>query len=547
MPEMFCRVSSRIKGKNLDRIIPCSFALEIEPTPELTAFNHWIIRMASADLLRTFGEKLRAARTEQQRSLSDIASAIKINRRHLEAIEAGDLSQLPQGPYVAAFVREYARAVGLTVPPEYAPVHAPATASPRDPKVVSRRAGRHNAGDASEAHEESGLSQMARETARFANTAVKGAVKTVTKTTESVVNLVETGGKEAFEVLTSKELWEEAENIRRERQGLPPIERPQEQAPSTHSSLNNRPEEAMGTATIAPFSSTSKKHGPMPLLGADTPVRTSRRATNMVIVSLAILFAGVAYLAIRMSRTQDGTGAISGYVPAPLEKQTPPVAARKPESTTPATSTLSSTAAVKDSLRFLLRATQPVWVSVAPDGIPAYRGELKAGDVRSFRAAQKFVVDLGNQKSVAMTLDGTPLSGLPAIQNSSVVVRNLVLMRDRVTLGGAPIDMSKLTSPVAPAAPSPLPTAIRGVPPPPIATRMEALAKKAKMDAIQKARSSASKNHPSSNPNSKPIPGSNSKTISASNSKTTPVKKLGKNTTIPQDPIHPVQPIPPGP
>ena len=49
--------------------------------------------MASLETFRSFGETLKAARIEQKRSLDDVASAIKINRRNLEAIEAGDLAK----------------------------------------------------------------------------------------------------------------------------------------------------------------------------------------------------------------------------------------------------------------------------------------------------------------------------------------------------------------------------------------------------------------------------------------------------------------------
>ncbi len=462
---------------------------------------------------------------EQQRSLGDIASAIKINRRHLEAIEAGDLSQLPQGPYVAAFVREYARALGLVVPPEYAPLHAPIAASPRDPKVVSHPA---------HPSEEGGLSQMARDTARFANTAVKEAVKTVTKTTESVVNLVETGSKEAFEVLTSKELWEEAENIRRERHGLPPLERQPEQAsPAARPQPKNIVEPPSSVETVPSNAASAEAGIARPEPAKVVPARRSRHATNIVIVMLAILFAGVAYLAIRMSRTQGGAAIPSrDYVPAPLEKQ-PPRAVRKPTPPTPAPAVAAAAPAVTDSLQFQLRATQPVWVSIAPDGIPAYRGQMRAGEVRSFRAAQKFVVDIGNQKSVSMTLDGTPLSRLPAIQNSNVVVRNLVLMRDGVMIAGNSVDLHKLSTPPPTPEPASSPKVVTGVPPPAIATHLEDLAKKAKLLAAQKAkaRQSAAKNHSSA----------------SSSARTKQRKQSRKGVSIPTEPIHPVQPIPPTP
>ncbi len=411
--------------------------------------------MTALDNFRIFGESLKAARIEQKRSLDDVASAIKINRRHLEAIESGDFDKLPQGPYVAAFLREYARALGLRVPPELAPVPGALPSSPRDPKVVSHPAG---------TQERSGqFSHAARGTARFANTAVKSAVKTVSKTTENVVNLVETGGKEALEVLTSKSLWDEAENIRRERHGLPPLEQP----PTTHQKridedkredeekrlLGVKRAEEEASAAMAQSSSLMGQR-----VSKSIPIRSSKRITNIVIVALAILFAGVAYLAIRMSKSETSATASKDYIPAPIEKPQP-IPAPKHAAAAPAPTVATANPGVKDSLRFVLRAIQPVWVSIAPDGIPAYRGELKTGDVRSFRAADKFVVNIGNQKSVSMTFDGASLSSLPAVQNSSVVIRDLVLTRDRVTLGGTTVDLHKPVGAVNASKPIPLPPA----------------------------------------------------------------------------------------
>src|SRR5882724_9625858 len=72
------------------------------------------------NILRSFGEELRQAREAQRRSIDEIATRTRINHRYIEAIEQGDLASLPSGPYTRAFLREYARAVGCTVPPELA-------------------------------------------------------------------------------------------------------------------------------------------------------------------------------------------------------------------------------------------------------------------------------------------------------------------------------------------------------------------------------------------------------------------------------------------
>ena len=504
---------------------------------------------------REFGESLKKARTAQSRSLDDLASYTKIHRRHLEAIESGDISQLPQGPYAKAFLREYARALGMKVP-EYlsAPMSVPApqkresngsrnaNQSPASAQTgaASRQLSERdttstkgkNPEDATD-REESGLpiSAVAKETARFANTAVKSAVKTVTKTTESMVNLVETGGKEALEALTSRSLWEEADEVRRERLGLPP----RDPVPGI-----NGPE---SEELISPISNPAP---PAP----DSRPRSyvsSKGATNVVIALLLLLFAGAAFFAIRLYKRENGNPSFAAkdYIPAPLEKpqSLPPATREKPavQPSVPVSPVISPT----DSLQFTLRATQSVWVSIAPDGVPAYRGELKAGDVKSYRAGQKFIINIGNQKSVDMRFNGQHLSNLPAIQNSSVVVRDLVLMRDRITLGGTAVDLKKLTTPPAPVAVSNAPA--RTITPPaasnkpPLIVPLLNHGKNVKSGTASKGTGTAQAQKNGQNPNkvvgSKPVnkPGSN------------PAKAPHKNNQPPGSEIHPVEPIPPRP
>jgi len=488
--------------------------------------------MASADTLLTFGETLRDARLKRGRSLDDLASSLKINRRHLEAIEAGNISALPQGPYVTAFVREYARALGLEVPAEYASPNAPAPAGLRDPKVVSHpaRSGKERVHHDTGAIHDAGaqISHVARDTARLANTAVKSAVKSVTRTTENVVNMVETGSKEALEVLTSKSLWEEAEDTRRERHGLPPLERKVEEkeppeaeaGPEVETNIDDR--SSTDETERFPYAPSKETYR----------IRTTKRTTNLVIVLLALLFAGAAYFAIRMSGGGTSSNAVASkdYVPAPVDKPPPIPAASKPDNIKPSAAATNNMSATNDSLRFVLRVTQPVWVSIAPDGIPAYRGELKAGDVKSFRAASKIVINLGNQKAVAMEFNGAPLSGLPTIPNSSVVVRNLVLMRDKATLDGNPFDIHKTPAaaspkPVVPVHPAP---AVSHTPVP-VRSKAPVVSPKPKPAANKKAKAKPAVSAAKSKHKTKPS-----------------VKKPMKKDVAPPT-LHQVEPIPPRP
>jgi cytoskeleton protein RodZ len=60
-----------------------------------------------------FGAKLRHAREKRGVSLRTIAHATKISPLALEALERNDISHLPGGIFTRAFVRGYAREVGL--------------------------------------------------------------------------------------------------------------------------------------------------------------------------------------------------------------------------------------------------------------------------------------------------------------------------------------------------------------------------------------------------------------------------------------------------
>jgi cytoskeleton protein RodZ len=60
-----------------------------------------------------FGEFLKAARERRGVSLPHVSNTTKIPLRHLEALERGDLSVIPEGPYRRGEVRAFAQAVGM--------------------------------------------------------------------------------------------------------------------------------------------------------------------------------------------------------------------------------------------------------------------------------------------------------------------------------------------------------------------------------------------------------------------------------------------------
>lgn len=62
---------------------------------------------------KTVSERLRAARQKKGLSLAEAAKKTQVNLKYLEALEKGDLENLPYGAYGRNFLREYAFFLGL--------------------------------------------------------------------------------------------------------------------------------------------------------------------------------------------------------------------------------------------------------------------------------------------------------------------------------------------------------------------------------------------------------------------------------------------------
>src|SRR5689334_5958548 len=91
---------------------------------------------------RAFGERLRRQRRHKNLSLTEIAASTKVGASHYAALERGDCSRWPGGVYNRAFIRAYAKAVGLdpdetaTEFAEYFETAPPAPASPGQVEAV---------------------------------------------------------------------------------------------------------------------------------------------------------------------------------------------------------------------------------------------------------------------------------------------------------------------------------------------------------------------------------------------------------------------------
>src|SRR5579859_4676270 len=73
--------------------------------------------MAEEGGLAAFGEELRRAREERGLAVETICEATKVPAKHIRALEAGALADLPGGVFRRGFVRSYLRVLGLEEDP----------------------------------------------------------------------------------------------------------------------------------------------------------------------------------------------------------------------------------------------------------------------------------------------------------------------------------------------------------------------------------------------------------------------------------------------
>ena len=76
---------------------------------ELVQFNE----QQRAEKLAQLGSILRLKRQDRNLSLEQVATLTRIRLRYLQAIEAGELDELPEPIYIQGFIKQYAEVLGL--------------------------------------------------------------------------------------------------------------------------------------------------------------------------------------------------------------------------------------------------------------------------------------------------------------------------------------------------------------------------------------------------------------------------------------------------
>jgi transcriptional regulator with XRE-family HTH domain len=331
-----------------------------------------------------FGAALRQAREAKGLRLEDVAAKLRIQLHYLHAMETGNLKALPPPPYRSAFVKQYAKLVGVSLVP-------PAPIPPPPVKTVP---------------------EVAADVAK----ATVEAVQSASKATESAVKKSVSQVKDAFDELTSRELWEEAEQVRRERLGLETSAKPEP------TGLNIKPAATERRSYTPPPTDQPPEVAQAEDEAYEDVYPSKMSNTSKIIVGFLVVATCVILYLIFFNTTSKEiqiVGQSQPVVPEIVKEDT-------------VADTVAPVSAVGDSMILTLTAKEQVWVSITPDDRTGYRGMLEAGMSKTFVAANQYLLYLGNQHALDIMFDGRRLSQLPSIPNSKIVVRGLVLTRDKV-------------------------------------------------------------------------------------------------------------------
>lgn len=359
-----------------------------------------------------FGAALKVAREEKRLTIEVVAAKLRMNPGFIEHMERGNFHLLPPEPYRKSFIKSYAQLVEVKLVPQ---------PPPEEKRNV--------------------ISSTVAAVTREAVDLTKEVVESTVKTTGTVVQKFEEGVKDTFEEITSRDLWDEADEVRKERLGK---RRTEDDLPTGFTIRKQEPKAEEPTPVLGERRRSYTTPAPIPEPLYETtypdddeveeyPVdRQGMSRSTKAIVGLLIVIAGV--FAYSLVTKKAATPVVTTLPPVSLEQPQKEVAKEQKTVPPPVEVPVDSTATVatSDSLVFTVTAKDSVWLSITPDkGVGGFRGKMKKGETRTFVANDKFLVYMGNQKAVTMKLNGQGVSSLPTVENSSLVVRNVVLTRDK--------------------------------------------------------------------------------------------------------------------
>ncbi|RME25408.1 MAG: helix-turn-helix domain-containing protein [Deltaproteobacteria bacterium] len=310
---------------------------------------------------------LRQERQRRGLSLDEVSRHSRIPRRYLDALETGHTDDLPPGPFIRAYQRQYLAFLGL---PPQAPVRrhprpvAPSVAATGQTDTTRTDTTRTDSARSKTARSDTARSDTARSNTARSNTARSNTARSNTARSPAEPPLPD-------EPTLEHDVTERSRTITRQVDGVPVIR-----------------------LVLAGFLVTLALVLAMKLLSGliDRAAEASAAPTAVP----------------QVDRAPDRQAPAASPPPLPPTGEAP-------------------AAAVVPGMRVHLQAHERVRVQVALDGEPAFDGWLGPGDAHDFLGADEIAIDVSDLTRLSISYDGQRVEPLGNLSHP----RRLVFVRDR--------------------------------------------------------------------------------------------------------------------
>lgn len=350
----------------------------------------------SAEAEWSVGQALRAAREARGESLADVAYALRLAQRQVEAMELEHFDELPGPTFVRGFVRNYAKYLGIDAEP-----------------LLGRLGGAPSAPVAPVAIESSGSHAIG-------TLPVREGRRGKPKLGAIVLGIAVLGGVAAyfdwFQVQDAPVAAVPAT------EGLVAPNTESITVPVQPSVLNTPAAEASATASVAPAEgseATNAATSPAPVVDAVPVVPagvSAEGAGNATASATATATASQSVATETTSAAAPDASSVSGSVSAPSP------AAAASEAGAPANqAAVAASAAVGEGKQLLFSLRAESWIQVRDaSGKTIYMGNGSAGSTRTVQGTPPFSLVVGNADNVSLEYEGRSVDMKPHTRNGGV-------------------------------------------------------------------------------------------------------------------------------
>lgn len=346
--------------------------------------------MADGDV-QSLGDMLRDARESQALSLEEVEAQTRIRVKFLEALEAGDLDELPSQAHARGFLRSYAQFLHLDLN-EVMTQFAALTGTPNRPVTHL------TAQPAPYPYREAPADLPDDDELPYPLPAAAGEPA-------DVVDVDEGAPAASAEDAAAGEAEEDA---------APPAPEPAPLPSAPPRSVYVAPEQWTGPGV--PQALTRPAAAPQPVEAPQEPKQRRGLVRSPIFTGLVLVagFAAIVWIVTTRLSTISGDELLLAITPTVATQPADALATVEPSPTFRLTSTPEPEAAVEilDRVVLSIEVTQRAWVRIDVDGETAFEGQALPGEVLHYEGQEQVFLRTGNGGGLDVTYNGRNIGPL---------------------------------------------------------------------------------------------------------------------------------------